>query len=72
MVCFEDPADQRTQAFHVVEGFVIGMSIHGYQKIKVFIPATNAVRETNIFAVFASPQYTMPDVPTLKEVFLEA
>ena len=48
------------------------MLIHGYQKIQAFIPSTNAVREMNTFAVFAPPQYTMPQVPTPKEVFLEA
>ena len=47
------------------------MSTHGYQKIQAYIPSTNAVRETNTFAVFAPPQYTMPNVPTLKEVLLE-
>ena len=48
------------------------MSTHGYRKVKAFIPATNAVRKTNTFAVFAPPQYTMPDVPIHKQVLLEA
>ena len=48
------------------------MSKHGYRKIKSFIPLTNAVRETNTFAVFAPPQYIMPQVPTPKEFLLEA
>ena len=72
ILCFKDPSDQRTQAFHGVEEFVIGMSIHRHQKFKAFILATNVVRETNTFAVFAPPQYTMPDVLTHKEVLLEA
>ena len=72
MVCFEDPADRQKQAFHGVEEFVIGMCTHGHQNIQAIIPSTNAVRETNTFAIFASPQYVMPGVPTPVEVLLEA
>ena len=72
IVCFKDPADRQKTAFHGVEGFVIGMCTHGHQKIQAIIPSTNAVRETNTFAIFAPPQYVMPTVPTPGEVLLEA
>ena len=72
MVCFEDPADRQKQAFHRVEGFVLGMCTHQHRKIQGIIRLTNAVRETNTFTFFAPPQYVMPGVPTPKEVLLEA
>ena len=42
------------------------------KKIQAYIPSTDAVRETNTFAVFAPPQYIMLTVPTPEEVLLEA
>ena len=72
MVCFEDPADRKKKAFHGVEGFAIGICTHGFQKIRALIPSTGGERETNTFALFAPPQYVLPQPPTPAEVLLEA
>ena len=70
MVCFEDPADRQKQAFHRVEGFVLGMCTHQHRKIQGIIRLTNAVRETNTFTFFAPPQLVSSLHPN-EPLFLE-
>ena len=72
MVCFEDLANRNKKAFHGVEGFSIGMCVHGFQKIRALITSTGGERKTNTFALFTPPQYTLPQPPTPEEVLLEA